>query len=179
MVGQGAHHQTTATSSLRFSASLFDPRRAGKANLPARPDDRLRVPAIRISVADAGHGADAPLPALHFSQRQGHDFAFPRQDLPGLCSSSPSKEFRGTGNAGCRPHPWPACNKKSRRQSPQARPEQPGIPRAMVYGLYVVSSVYRACLATVARKIACELDPSVGRSGQHDFARPLGASLVG
>src|SRR5262249_13964254 len=33
-------------------------------------------------------------------------------------------------------------------------------------------------LATVARKIASELDPSVGGPGHHDFARPLRASLV-
>ena len=28
----------------------------------------------------------------------------------------------GAGKAGCWPHPWPACNKKSRRQSPQVQP---------------------------------------------------------
>jgi len=41
----------------------------------------------------------------------------------------------GAGNAGCGPHPWPACNKKRRRQSPQARPEQPAFPARWLYGL--------------------------------------------
>ena len=37
-------------------------------------------------------------------------------------------QTEGTGNAGCWPHPWPACNKKSRRQSPQVQPRQPAFP---------------------------------------------------
>ena len=37
----------------------------------------------------------------------------------------------GTGNAGSWPPPWPACNKKCRRQVPQVQPRHPGIPRAM------------------------------------------------
>ena len=53
--------------------------------------------------------------------------------------ASPSPKRRGAGNAGCRPHPWPACNKKSGRQSPQARPEHPAFPARWFYGLYVRS----------------------------------------
>jgi hypothetical protein len=37
-------------------------------------------------------------------------------------------QTEGTGNAGCWPHPWPSCNKKSRRQSPQVQPRQPAFP---------------------------------------------------
>ena len=44
------------------------------------------------------------------------------------------------------------------------------IPCAMVYGLYVLFLECRALIATVARKIVCELDPSVGGSGPHAFA---------
>ena len=49
------------------------------------------------------------------------------------------------------PHPWPACNKKSRRQSPQVQPGQPAFPARWFYGLYVISPV-SGLLATVACK---------------------------
>ena len=46
-----------------------------------------------------------------------------------------------------------------------------GIPCAMGYGLYAVSSVRRAfCPPSPARLVTCELDPSIGGSGQRDFA---------
>src|SRR5689334_3780158 len=46
----------------------------------------------------------------------------------------------GGRNGGCWPEPWPALKKKSRRQSPQVQPKQPGIPRAIGFnGLYALS----------------------------------------
>lgn len=47
-----------------------------------------------------------------------------------------------------------------------------GTPRAMVYGLYVVSSVCRSFRATVSLRhvSASRIDLSIGRSGPHDFA---------
>ena len=78
----------------------------------------------------------------------------------------------GAGNAGCRPHPWPACNKKSRRQSPQVR--RNSRRHSLRNGLtayLALSLVYRAFLATIACTfVTHKLDPSVGRSGPHDFA---------
>ena len=41
---------------------------------------------------------------------------------PGCASRSPSKPEEGAGKAGCRPHPWPASNQKSWRQTPQDWP---------------------------------------------------------
>ena len=49
-----------------------------------------------------------------------------------LCCWTCPLETEGTGNAGSWPPPWPACNKKCRRQVPQVQPRHPGIPRAMV-----------------------------------------------
>ncbi len=38
----------------------------------------------------------------------------------------------GAGNAGCWPHPWPACNKKCRRQEPQVSRSNPAFPARWV-----------------------------------------------
>ena len=45
----------------------------------------------------------------------------------------------GAGKAGRWPRPWPACSKKSRRQSPQVWPGTPGLPRATVGTAYTWS----------------------------------------
>jgi hypothetical protein len=46
----------------------------------------------------------------------GRRKTFPRRaKRPSFTEQRPSKK-RGAGSAGCRLHPWPACNKKSRRQ---------------------------------------------------------------
>ena len=42
----------------------------------------------------------------------GHTFAFSRLDARVMRQRRPSK-MEGAGNAGCWPHPWPACNKKA------------------------------------------------------------------
>src|SRR5262249_43835421 len=50
------------------------------------------------------------------------------------------------------------------------QPEQPAFPAQWVYGLYVISSVHRACWPPSPRVRRTRLDPSVGGSGPHDFA---------
>src|ERR1700722_6262739 len=57
----------------------------------------------------------------------------------------------------------------------QVTPESPGIPHAMVYGLYRALPGAPGLLATVACAPSRRLDTSVGVSGPHDFARPLQA----
>jgi hypothetical protein len=69
------------------------------------------------------------------------------------------KSKRAQGMPGAGRYPWPACRKKSRRQSPQVQPTS-GIPCAMVYNLYEVSpgtglfapviSVMRSIIADLA-----------------------------
>jgi hypothetical protein len=50
----------------------------------------------------------------------GHRFPFSRRDCTRVVLSvSRLFQTEGAGNAGCWPHPWPACKTKSRRQLPQ------------------------------------------------------------
>jgi hypothetical protein len=51
----------------------------------------------------------------------------------------------------------------------QVTPKSPGIPRAMVYGLYVLSPVIGLLTPSLAEKCR-QLDASVEASGPHDFA---------
>src|ERR1700688_5231437 len=80
----------------------------------------------------------------------------------------------GAGNAGRPMRPIAACAEvvvESTRVS-QVTPESPGIPRAMVYGLYRALPGEPGFLATVTpKKLASqELDASVGASGPHAFS---------
>ena len=47
--------------------------------------------------------------------------------------------MRARGRPGAGRHPWPACSRKSRRQSPQVRAGSSGLPRAMVGTAYTCS----------------------------------------
>jgi hypothetical protein len=79
----------------------------------------------------------------------------------------------GAGKAGRRPRPWPACSKKSRRQSPQVWPGTPGLPRATVGTAYTWSPWCTGLVGHHARRRACARSPrdtSIGVSGPHDFA---------
>ncbi len=58
---------------------------------------------------------------------------------------------RGAGKAGRRLHPWPACRKECRRQSPQVRAGHPGLPCAMVLRLLRGLPGAPGFLVTVAR----------------------------
>ncbi len=74
------------------------------------------------AAGDAGRGR------VHSSSR--------RLSRPNCCGrfAPPANRGRGECRAAGR-NPWPACRRKSRRQSPQVQPDQPGIPRAMVFTL--------------------------------------------
>jgi hypothetical protein len=84
---------------------------------------------------------------------------------------SPSKE--GAGNAGCWPHPRTLRAKEVHfaHASDTGQPEHPAFPARWLYGLYVVSSVRRASWPpSPSQNVLRALDPSIGRSGPHDFA---------
>ena len=67
------------------------------------------------------------------------------------------------------PHPWPACNKKSRRQSPQvSRINRHSLRNG--FRLITGSPRRPGFFATVARGHVHALDPSVGGSGPLAFA---------
>jgi hypothetical protein len=85
-----------------------------------------------------GRNHAGPGPAETKSARRAiaHAPLFPRPVSPGLFEiSSPSLRREGAGKAGRWPRPWPACDKKSRRQSPQVWPDTSGLPCAMVWRL--------------------------------------------
>src|ERR1700709_40711 len=53
----------------------------------------------------------------------------------------------------------------------QVTPETPGIPRALVYGLYGVSPVIGFLATVISEKFSSrQLDASTEASGPHDFA---------
>jgi hypothetical protein len=96
--------------------------------------------------------------------------ASPRHEMPEFCIIIDPQGREGAGNAGCSPHPWPACNKKSRRQSPQVR-------RNIRHSLHDGVAAYSA-LSPVSGldshrhwRIARQLDASVGASGPHSLGR--------
>jgi hypothetical protein len=89
----------------------------------------------------------------------------------GLLSTSRPLHSEGAGNAGRPMRPLPRVQwvvVEGTRVS-QVTPESPGIPRAMVYGLYVISPAI-GFLATVACRTDRKLDTSTEVSGPHDFA---------
>ena len=95
------------------------------------------------------------------------------QMRPSFSSKPPSSDEEGAGNAGCGLHPWSACSKKSTRQNHRFSRSNRHSLRNGFNGLYVISSVNRACLPPSSARRGtrlCGLDASVGAPGPHDFA---------
>ncbi len=81
-------------------------------------------------------------------------------------------QSEGAGNAGRPMRPIATCAMGSGRAHTccQVTPESPGIPRAVVYGLYVISPVSPALLPPSPAGLTASLTPTSGVSGPHDFA---------
>ena len=93
----------------------------------------------------------------------------------------PSAEQRAQGMPGARCARSLACKIKFKHTSvvTTVTPDSPGIPRAMVYGLYRALPGDRAFLPpSPCEKTSARLDISVGISGPHDFAVRGATSLV-
>ncbi len=90
-----------------------------------------------------------------------------------LCWQVRPCQKKGAGKAGCRPHPWPACRKKSRRQSPQDWPKHSGLPCAMGLTAAPCSPRGPGLLAPVIG-IVTDQDTSIGVSGPHGLTVRLG-----
>src|ERR1700726_1707184 len=104
--------------------------------------------------------------------------AISRRVAPEVCFDSRPLESEGAGNAGRPMRPIAACAmvEVERTRVSQVTPESPGIPRAMVYGLFRALPGDRAFLPPSPAKVAFrELDASVGASGPHVFAVRLSA----
>ena len=90
---------------------------------------------------------------------------------PSVASIFLTLSIRGRGEAGRPMRPIAACAMivvEGTRVS-QVTPKSPGIPRAMVYGLYVISPAIGS-FATVTCGTCRRLDTSTEMSGPHDFA---------
>jgi hypothetical protein len=104
-----------------------------------------------------------------------HRYASSRRIAPELCIVHRPRKAEGAGKAG-----WPHAPGLSRkrnlreRENHRYRRRHSGLPRAVVYGLYVLSLVSQCLFATIASQHAfgacTRLDASVGASGPHDFA---------
>jgi hypothetical protein len=89
---------------------------------------------------------------------------------PGLCILRRPSDNKGAGKAGCRPHPWPASNKKA-GGSYHRFGRTSGLPCAMALRLIARSPWGPGFLAPIISEIIFRrLDTSVGVSGPHDFA---------
>ena len=84
-------------------------------------------------------------------------------------ANRPPTRQRAQGRPGAGWRPRSACSKKHAAE-PQAQPRSPGLPCAMVYGLYALSPG-TGVLAPVAVRSSKRrrLDLSTGRPGPHDF----------
>jgi hypothetical protein len=87
------------------------------------------------------------------------------------CQFTPSSIDEGAGKAGCRPHPWSACNKNARGRT-TGTSRTSGLPCATVLRLIRALPGAPGFLATMTRMMLTHQheDTSVGVSGPHDFA---------
>src|SRR5262249_21210595 len=95
---------------------------------------------------------------------------------PRFCISLSLSVKRAQGKPGADCARSPVCEspvEKSARVKLQVQPGHPGFPRAMVYGLYVLSPAF---LAPVAGGKTRQRSARVAAPGPHDFAFSSGAS---
>src|SRR5690242_7240868 len=91
--------------------------------------------------------------------------------MPELCIVVAPLGKEGAGNAGATNAPAALrAMKKARKQVTTGTPKRSGIPCTMVLRLIRALLGVPGLIASVARGIVHELDPSVGRSGPRDFA---------
>src|SRR6185312_16243032 len=90
---------------------------------------------------------------------------------PSDASTSVPRKQEGTGNAGCSAAPMARLQQKKQAAVTTGPAETSGIPCAMVLRLIRDLLGVPGLLASVAARASpARLDPSVGRSGPHDFA---------
>ena len=96
---------------------------------------------------------------------RGCTSAISRHDVPELLRRPPSKRKEGAGKAGCRPHPWSACNKNARGRTTGTGGSS-GLPCAMALRLIRDLPGDRAFLPpSPARRVSvcASLAPASGR----------------
>ena len=81
---------------------------------------------------------------------------------PSFAIRSPSSKTEGAGKAGCRSHPWSACNKKARGRT-TGTSRTTGLPCAMVLRLIRDLPGDRALLPPSSADRSADLTPALGR----------------
>jgi hypothetical protein len=101
-----------------------------------RPGEQFTRPAMRLVRAQQLHPNSACCARchdmLHVPGVTPHSRGAFRVRVLGMTCP---RDDEGAGNAGRWPHPWPACRKNSRRQSPQVSRDIPAFPARWLYGL--------------------------------------------
>ena len=111
------------------------------------------------------------------SRTMTDEFVIQFRDLAAPCVrafaiNSRPLQSEGARNAGRPMRPIAACAMGNGRTHTrcQVTPESPGIPHAVVYGLYVLSPAIRTCLSPSSANCFRRLDANLEASEPHDFA---------
>jgi hypothetical protein len=102
-----------------------------------------------------------------------HTSAFPRHENVRVMHrprALEKKRAQGMPGAGRTREPCVQRKCTLRTQATTGEPGHPALPAQWCYGLYVLSSVHRACWPPSRCPRLAALDPSVGGPGRHDFA---------
>src|SRR5262245_39182902 len=105
------------------------------------------------------------------------EFTLAARFRPSFASRCPSSLKRTQGKPGADCARSPVCEspvEKSTRVKLQVQPGHPGFPRAMVYGLYVLSPVSGVSCHRHRRDIIRRLDATVAAPGPHVSIFELG-----
>jgi hypothetical protein len=110
--------------------------------------------------------------------RRRQQSAFPRQDLPEFCDSITLRKVRGRRECRALDAPAASCVVENARVRNHRYAETIGTPCAMVYGLYVLSSVNRAFLPpSFAGSLSANLIPA-SEDQDHTISPSASAPLV-
>ena len=140
------------------------------------PCARVRGPSTDSGLADSPPHPETSLRFVSASPRKRGEVKRARYSTdtvsrsrgalrPSFASHFPYPPTRGRGDAGRPMRPIAACAMVmvERTRVSQVTPESPGIPRAMVYGLYVLSPAIRICLSPSSALAGANLTPTLRR----------------
>ena len=109
----------------------------------------------------------------------GHAFRSRGWIHPSFACNFLAPLIRGRGEAGRPMRPIAACAMVvvERTRVSQVTPESPGIPRAMVYGVYVLSPAIWSCLSPSPAPLSANLTPTLRRQ-DHTTLPSASSALV-
>jgi hypothetical protein len=140
-----------------------------------RESGESSTPRLIVSIADVSAILDRPLSlATTVGALQTRLRALAARFRASCAGNVPPSPNRGRRECRAPDAPAAACamGVVERTRVSQVTPESPGIPRAMVYGLFISCSPRRGRLICLRRRQSClhRLDAGTEASGPHDFA---------